>query len=415
MDNFKGETRQALLNRAFLYIVLIGFSFFIFLRVRALLFDLFVAVVLSVLAEPIVYRLSKRFNRRLSTIITVGTIILVIGGIIFSIIPIMVQELYLLSSNMPEYFDNIVKYFNSEGFSISNQSLNLEEEFNNLFREYGSAVGNTVVFAGRGILNAMFHFFVIFFFSFYLIAEGDGWRIRLKDALPGNISKTIDQVWTIGVSKAGAWIAARVILGILASIAFTISFLIIGLPSPFALGISAGLLSQLVPAVGTFLGGIVPVLASISLGPTYILYTLVVLVAYQFIENYFISPRVTKVTMDIHPAVAVFATIFGAYTAGVIGAVFLNLSTNAIKTADSLIKHAKEETYDEVEDSIKSLRKNFKAGNYFAIATFFIIFGISSVLTQVFNGNYFIQAMVYFSMSFLCILAFSFIIWRLLK
>ena len=110
----------------------------------------------------IVYRLSKRFNRRLATIITVATIILVIGGIIFSIIPIMVQELYLLSSNMPTYFDNIVKYFNSEGFSISNQSLNLEEEFNNLFREYGSAVGNTVVFAGRGILNAMFHFFVIF-------------------------------------------------------------------------------------------------------------------------------------------------------------------------------------------------------------------------------------------------------------
>jgi len=57
---------------------------------------------------------------------------------------------------------------------------------------------------------------------------------------------------------------------------------------------------------------------------------------------------------------------------------FLNLSTNAIKTADSLIKHAKEETYDEVEDSIKSLRKNFKAGNYLAISTFFIIFGIST-------------------------------------
>ena len=38
-------------------------------------------------------------------------------------------------------------------------------------------------------------------------------------------------------------------------------------------------------------------------------------------DSYFISPRVTKVTMDIHPAIAVFATIFGAYTAGVIGAV----------------------------------------------------------------------------------------------
>jgi len=53
---------------------------------------------------------------------------------------------------------------------------------------------------------------------------------------------------------------------------------------------------------------------------------------------------------------------------------FLNLSTNAIKTADSLIKHAKEETYDEVEDSIKSLRKNFKAGNYFCYCYFFYYF-----------------------------------------
>ena len=94
---------------------------------------------------------------------------------------------------------------------------------------------------------------------------------------------------------------------------------------------------------------------------------------------------------------------------------FINLSTNAIKTADSLFQHAKEETYDEVEDSIKSLKKNFKAGNYFAIATFFIIFGLSNVLTQLFTGNFFIQAMVYFSLSFLCILSFSFIIWRLLK
>ena len=94
---------------------------------------------------------------------------------------------------------------------------------------------------------------------------------------------------------------------------------------------------------------------------------------------------------------------------------FLNFSTNAIKTADSLIKHAKEETYDEVEESIKSFKKKFKAGNYFAIATFFIIFGLSSVLTQIYSGNFFIQAMVYFSMSFLCIVAFSIIIWRLLK
>ena len=59
----KGETRQELLNRAFLYVIIIAFSVLIFLRVKSLIFDLFVAVVLAALAEPVVYRLTKKINR----------------------------------------------------------------------------------------------------------------------------------------------------------------------------------------------------------------------------------------------------------------------------------------------------------------------------------------------------------------
>ena len=317
----KGETRQELLNRAFIYLVLVSFAVIIFLRVRSLLFDLFVAVVLAALAEPIVYRLSKKTGRKLAAFLTVVSILLVIAGILFSIIPVMVQELYFLSTQLPNYLDNILDYFNSEGFTISNQSLDLESEFNSFIKNYGGAVGNTVVFAGQGILSAFGHFFVIFFFAYYLISEGEQWRIKLKESLDDRFSNAIDQVWTIGVSKAGGFIVARVILSILASAVFSVSFAVIGLPSAIALGISAGILSQLIPVVGTFLGGIVPVLASISLGTSYILYTLLVLVLYQFVENYFISPRITKSTMEIHPAVAVFSTLFGAYTIGAVGAV----------------------------------------------------------------------------------------------
>ncbi len=317
----KGDTRQELLNRAFAYVIIISFAVIIFLQVRSLLFDLFVAIVLAALAEPIVYRLSKKFGRKLSAFITVVTILLVIAGTLLSIIPVMVEELYYLSTQLPTYLDNILEYFNSEGFTISNQSLDLESEFNSFIKNYGGAVGNTVVFAGQGFLNALAHFFIIFFFAYYLISEGEEWRLKLKKSLDKKYANAIDQVWTIGVSKAGGFIVARVILAVVASIVFSISFAIIGLPSSVALGISAGILSQVIPVVGTFLGGIVPVLASISLGTSYILYTLIVLVFYQFIENYLISPRVTRSTMEIHPAVAVFSTLFGAYTIGAVGAI----------------------------------------------------------------------------------------------
>ncbi len=317
----KGETRQELLNRAFLYVLIIAFSVLIFLRVKSLIFDLFVAVVLAALAEPVVYRLTKKISRQSAALVAVSLILLVIGATLFSIIPIMVQEIYFLSSQMPTYFDNFINYLNVEGFAVSSQSLDLENQFNSLIKDYGSTVGSSVVFAGQGLLRTLGHIFIIFFFTYYLISEGDGWRVKLKESLPSNVSSSIDQVWRIGVSKAGGFIVAKVILGVLASIVLSVSFLLIGLPSPIALGVAAGILSQLIPVVGTFLGGLVPFIASISLGTNAMIATVVVLLVYQIIENYFISPRVTKSTMEIHPAIAVFSTLFGAYTLGGVGAI----------------------------------------------------------------------------------------------
>jgi predicted PurR-regulated permease PerM len=304
-----------------LYVLFISISVLIFLRVKSLIFDLFVAVVLSALAEPVVYRLSQKINRRASAMVAVSVILLLIGAILFSIIPIMVQEIYFLSSQLPTYFDNFINYLNVEGFAVSSQSLDLETQFNTLIKDYGSTVGSSVVFAGQGLLRTLGHIFIIFFFTYYLISEGDGWRVKLKESLPDKVSSSIDQVWTIGVSKAGGFIVAKVILGVLASIVLSLSFLIIGLPSPLALGVAAGILSQLIPVVGTFLGGLVPFITSISLGTTAMIATVLVLFIYQIVENYFISPRVTKSTMEIHPAIAVFSTIFGAYTLGGVGAI----------------------------------------------------------------------------------------------
>lgn len=92
-----------------------------------------------------------------------------------------------------------------------------------------------------------------------------------------------------------------------------------------------------------------------------------------------------------------------------------NIPINALKSVDQLLQHFREETVDEVENSFKSLKRNFKTGNYLAIATLFIIIGITSILTQMFIGNFFLQAMTYFSMALFCLVSFGIIIWRILK
>ena len=92
-----------------------------------------------------------------------------------------------------------------------------------------------------------------------------------------------------------------------------------------------------------------------------------------------------------------------------------NFSTSAIKALDSLLERLQSETVDPIEKSLKDARKNFKAGNYLALSSLLLLTGMSIVLSQIYMGQYFIQALIYFSMALLCILTFALISWRILR
>ena len=92
-----------------------------------------------------------------------------------------------------------------------------------------------------------------------------------------------------------------------------------------------------------------------------------------------------------------------------------NFSTSAIKALDSLLERLQSETVDPIEKSLKDARKNFKAGNYLALSSLLLLTGMSIVLSQIYMGQYFIQALIYFSMALLCIITFALISWRILR
>ena len=92
-----------------------------------------------------------------------------------------------------------------------------------------------------------------------------------------------------------------------------------------------------------------------------------------------------------------------------------NFSSSAIKALDSLLERLESETIEPIEKSIKDAKKNFKAGNYLAISSLLLLTGLTIVLSQLFTCQYFIQALIYFSMALLCILIFALISWRILR
>ena len=92
-----------------------------------------------------------------------------------------------------------------------------------------------------------------------------------------------------------------------------------------------------------------------------------------------------------------------------------NFSSSAIKALDSLLEKLESETLEPIEKSLKDAKKNFKAGNYLAISSLLLLTGLAIVFSQAFVDQYFIQALIYFSMALLCILIFALISWRILK
>ena len=94
-----------------------------------------------------------------------------------------------------------------------------------------------------------------------------------------------------------------------------------------------GFASQFIPAIGTYVGAAIPILVVLAVqGPARAVMLLVWVVAYQGVENTFLSPRLSAKTMQVNGAVAFGAALAGGAIAGPMGA-FMALPFAALITA----------------------------------------------------------------------------------
>jgi predicted PurR-regulated permease PerM len=72
--------------------------------------------------------------------------------------------------------------------------------------------------------------------------------------------------------------------------------------------------------IGTYIGIILPVLATVFTSPWKAVAIIVFATIYQQVESYFFTPRVSAKTMDVNPAIALAAVFVGGAIWGPLGA-----------------------------------------------------------------------------------------------
>jgi predicted PurR-regulated permease PerM len=191
--------------------------------------------------------------------------------------------------------------------------------------------GNVFGFASS-LVGAIFMLLTIGLFTFYLTADGPRFRRAVLSVLPPDRQPHVLWTWEVAIEKTGAYLYSRLLLALVSGTATFIVLSILGVPFAVPLAVWMGLVSQFIPTVGTYIAMALPLLVAVVESPLSAVILLVFFTAYQQVENYVLSPRITAKTMELHPAVAFGCAIAGASIAGLIGA-FIALPVAAIVQA----------------------------------------------------------------------------------
>jgi predicted PurR-regulated permease PerM len=291
----------------------------LFARTHILLLLLVISLFLSLAIEPGVNYLARKGWRRgvatglfLFGVIALG---LLFAGAIGALIGRQVANFI---DDLPDRIERVQDFVNTH----FRTDLDFGDVIDQIDKgELASSLADNTISLTTTVLGGLLQVLSVLLLTFYMVTDGPRMRRAICGRLRPDRQERVLHAWEVAIDKTGGYLYSRALLALLSAIFHTVVFIAFGLDYPLALGIWVGLVSQFLPVIGTYLAGLLPLLVALLDDPIRALWVLIAIVVYQQVENYYLSPRITAHTLEIHPAVAFSAAIAGAAVLGPIGAI----------------------------------------------------------------------------------------------
>jgi predicted PurR-regulated permease PerM len=182
-----------------------------------------------------------------------------------------------------------------------------------LISAFGGVVG-----VGKSVLSGFFTFLTILVLTLYFITSLPQAVNLGLSLVPASRRERVGRLTNAIIARVGSFVGSQIVIAAMASVfVFTLS-IVLGLPSPIAIGMIV-FVCGLIPLIGHFLGsGIVTIIAltqSIAIG----VIALVAYVVYVQVENYVVTPRIMKRTLAVPGAVTIISALIGSSLLGLVG------------------------------------------------------------------------------------------------
>ena len=302
-------------------VVLVGMSFFF-----------------SLALQPAVMWLTNRYGWRRGS--AVGVIYLVSALGVVALVVILIPAITTLATAIGETGAesvNNLKAWIEDTFSVTigsgggldgDWATSLEDELK------AWAVSSVGSIATTG-LSFVFNMATMAMFTFYFTADAPRFQRSVLGLLPEKRQEEIGWAWDQAIVQTGGYFYSRMVLMVINGTGFFFTMVLVGMPVALAipLAVFGGFVSVFIPAIGTYIGGAIPILLTVAIqGLVAGLIVLAYVLIYQQIENYYLSPKISSKTMTLNGAVAFGGALFGGAIAGPMGA-FISLPVAALVTS----------------------------------------------------------------------------------
>lgn len=171
-----------------------------------------------------------------------------------------------------------------------------------------------------GISTALVSTLTLLVITFYYLLEKALIRRVILEQIHPAKRERVNRVWEDVERKVGGWMRGQLLLCLIIGTIATTSYAIIDLRFWPLLGLWAGL-TEIIPIIGPWIGGIPAVLIAMTMGWQTAIVTACIIFGMQSLENWFLVPRVMRGAVGLTPLTVFVAIVAGTQLIGIIGGV----------------------------------------------------------------------------------------------
>ncbi|MHB1441832.1 MAG: AI-2E family transporter [Candidatus Humimicrobiaceae bacterium] len=314
-------------------LILTALFFYIISLIKTAILPLLIGIIIAYILIPLVKLLRKKMRKIFAVSITYLLFLAIIFVLLFFIIPLVIEQFKIFVVNIPSYIEGITDFLNSFlknnamlknlGNIIGKETIPSDSKEITQYILNGFNLGNINIFQSattvtKTVFNILLNFIIGPVLGFYILKDTDIIVSTFIKIIPPKYrNQSVVLINKIN-NVFGKYVRGQLIISLIVGILCTIVLLILKVDFAVLLGFSAGLFN-IIPFLGPIIGAIPTALTALYISPLKALLVILLFIAVQQIDNYFISPNIMKHQVGVHPGVIIFSLITGGAIFGFLG------------------------------------------------------------------------------------------------